>query len=727
MNHERFLLEVKWLGQVLFLSSALAVTAAENDFPSLTAGELQLTLRTTEHGIVFDHLTDLTFRRELLAAASPPLFTLVLRQTNSTQDERLSADSGWRRCQVKRLPNRLELLWNEPVDESQRGVSVNASVTADPRQNALRWRFQVENGSPSCSVWRAVFPQLKLASLGTNATVFFPRGPGEIQRGRPERGLNYRGHYPSGDCTMQYLAAYTGGDQPSGLYVGLHDPWGSTKDLIVALDPKADTVRLSVEHPAPNMSLPGNSFTLEGEEVWQLLRGDWFDAATRYRQWAQATAKWWPKLGADGRKDTPRWMRELNVWALSGGTAEECVPPVRQFREFIGQPVAVHWYNWHQIPFDNDYPHYFPAKDDFVRGVAQLRAAGVYTMPYINGRLWDSHDRGAEDSEFTAHALPWVTKQPDGSPYLEKYGSKETNGAPVALGVMCPSTAFWQNTVSNIVLRLLRECGTAAVYIDQVAAAAPKLCLDRRHGHPLGGGHWWTEGYWKMFEEIRRAKPPETMLTTECNSEPFIRWFDGYLTWHWQHDGQVPAFPAVYGGTLQMFGRAYRGGESKDLALRMKAGQQLVFGEQLGWLDPGIVREPENARFFREMAQLRARFNRFFSAGEMARPPRLRGEVPRVKADWQWNNVWNVTTDAILTGAWRLPREHRLVLIFVNVSDVPVQGIIEPSPEAWGLPMGRSRAHLTSFGRTAIQPQDFGIGQPVTFPARQGIALEIAW
>ncbi len=40
-----------------------------------------------------------------------------------------------------------------------------------------------------------------------------------------------------------------------------------------------------------------------------------------------------------------------------------------------------------------------------------------------------------------------------------------------------------------------------------------------------------------------------------------------------------------------MFGRAYGGGETKSLALRMKAGQQLVFGEQIGWIGPEIINE----------------------------------------------------------------------------------------------------------------------------------------
>jgi hypothetical protein len=162
------------------------------------------------------------------------------------------------------------------------------------------------------------------------------------------------------------------------------------------------------------------------------------------------------------------------------------------------------------------------------------------------------------------------------------------------------------------------------------------------------------------------------MLTTECNGEPFIRWLDGYLTWHWQFNGQVPAFPAVYGGSIQMFGRAYREGATKDLALRMKAAQQLVFGEQIGWMGPDVVKEPANAEFLKRIVAVRRRFNEYFHAGEMARPPKLQGDIPQLKADWQWSGEWWVTTDAVLTGAWGIPHAKRLVLLFVNPGDQPV-------------------------------------------------------
>jgi len=58
--------------------------------------------------------------------------------------------------------------------------------------------------------------------------------------------------------------------------------------------------------------------------------------------------------------------------------------------------------------------------------------------------------------------------------------------------------------------------------------------------------------------------------------------------------------------------------------------------------------------------------------GEMARPPKLLGSIPKVRADWQWAGEWWVETDAVLVGAWRLPQEGKLALLFVNVSDQPV-------------------------------------------------------
>ena len=687
------------------------------------AADLGLILQRAQHGIRLLSLFDSAADQEFLTADPLPLFALKLRDVKTKQDFSLAADAGWSDVEVisAKPGEGVEIRWKGPQQERLGDLQVTVRATPDHRAGAIRWTLDLTNKSSSLSVRRVVFPQIALAELGPEAEVFFPRAPGEVQRGLWQRAFRCRGTYPSGWTSMQFMAAYDE-KHNTGLYFAVHDPKSSTKDISVESRPPDGSVVLSFDHPAENMDAAGNDFALGGEAVWRVLRGDWFDAAGIYGDWVRRHARWFPKLTAQGRNDTPKWMRELPVWVMTGGAPKECVPKVEEFAKFVGVPVGFHWYNWHQIPFDNDYPHYFPAKEGFADGVRRLQSSGVYVMPYINGRLWDTRDKGAKDFEFSRLALPAASKDENGEPYVETYGSKETDGSRVRLAAMCPATELWQQRVRQIVLRLFDECGVKAVYIDQVAAARPRLCFDKTHGHPTGGGHWWTEAYGRMLESIHRAMPEDRVLTTECNAEPYAKWFDGYLTWHWQHDGQVPAFPAVYGGAIQMFGRAYRGGETKDLALRMKAGQQLVFGEQIGWFDPGVIRDKENAEFLRQVVRLRWQLRRYFYAGRMARPPKLQGEIPKVRADWQWSGEWPVTTDAVLTGAWRLPEEKRCVLLLVNVSDELVGKVLDLDAGQYGFSGAEVRL-------TMIGPEGRGASQTVATVLKEGLPLapRTAW
>ncbi len=520
---------------------------------AIWAADIWFTVRDRADGIETVSLLDAARQHEHLTRKQPPLFEIILRNTDTGTDVTLFADRGWQATSASKSgwgPG--YLTWSKPANELIGDLTVEAQAWPD-QHNTLRWRFTVSKPEPPWSVWQVRFPQLELAPPGKQSALFFPRGPGEVTTTAWSSAFSFGGTYPSGWLSMQFLASYDP-ESRHGLYWGLHDPLGSTKDISAKSRHPQGTVLLSVTHPAPGRGQPGNGFELSGEAVWQMLRGDWYDAARIYRAWAQEHAQWYPQLGPEGREDTPLWMRELCAWAQAGGTADQCVEQVQRFAEFLDVPVGYHWYNWHKIPFDNDYPHYFPATDGFVEGAGKLQAANVFVMPYINGRLWDTRDRGGEDYLFTEQALPAVTKDEQGTPFTETYGSKEEDDSSVRLGVMCPATTTWQNKMREINRRLFTECGVDGVYIDQIAAASPKTCMDTSHGHPTGGGHWWNEGYWKMLELIRQDMRPDQMLTTECNAEPFLRWFDGYLTWHWQYDGQVPAFPAVYGGAIQMFG-----------------------------------------------------------------------------------------------------------------------------------------------------------------------------
>ncbi len=467
--------------------------------------------------------------RQFLSQTSAPLFEITLRGVGNKEQLRLRADAGWQQVRVAAAEpaHTIQFIWQTPTDKRLGQTRVVVSALPDASAGAIRWTLRIDQVEKQWSIRRVVFPQISVAMPGKESALLIPRGPGALKRGPWSTGSIYSGTYPSGWTTMQFMAAYNT-QLGTGLYFGLHDPVGGTKDLRATGRADDQSVLLAFDVPAENMDTGGNGFTSSGQAIWQVLHGDWFDAAMIYRAWVRNSAHWFPKLTADGRADTPLWMRELPMWLMAHGTPATVVPAVESCVKAVGTPAGIHWYSWHQIPFDNDYPHYFPTVAGFAEAVHKLQAENVHVMPYINGRLWDTRDRGVEDFEFTRLALPAATKNDEGKPFIETYGSKESDGSRVQLAVMCPSTELWQKTIREIVLRLMNECGVHGVYIDQVAAAAPVLCADRAHGHPVGGGHWWTESYWKMLDAIRRAKPADRMLTTECNGEPYIRCFDGY-------------------------------------------------------------------------------------------------------------------------------------------------------------------------------------------------------
>jgi hypothetical protein len=123
-----------------------------------------------------------------------------------------------------------------------------------------------------------------------------------------------------------------------------------------------------------------------------------------------------------------------------------------------------------------------------------------------------------------------------------------------------------------------------------------------------------------------------------------------------------------------MFSRAYNGND--QLAHRMKMGQSLVFGEQLGWIAPAIVDEhPDTAAYLRRCARMRQKLRAYLACGYMARPPQVTGDIPDVTADWAWSGEWPVTDSALQRAAWRA-EDGSVAFVFANTTENPL-------PFAW--------------------------------------------
>ena len=692
------------------LGMIVEVTGPSEDRIALGLKRRRLvTVDTEDRGLRLLALVDKQTNTVLSARESVPLFTVEVFDKETGETFTLTSDDGWGKVnygpnelQFAPQPNGHFFLSNPTKIPEAEGLTIffqlGLVMTEPPFPPSLQglfrshlrvyWKSGTGQNADRYEFRKITSPQIALRNLGPTMKTFYPYVSGVVTENPVGKELRWQGIYPSGWCSMQFTAVYDE-TKAVGLYVAPLNSGGSVKTIRLDADSAADSLVIRFEHPLPLPCGPDGTWIFG---VLEPFRGDWYDAAMIYRDYVRERAQWYPreKLGPDGRTDTPRWMKELCVWAQCADPPEKMPETMRRFTEAFGIPTAVHWYNWHQVPFDNDYPHFFPAKDGFKEAVAEIQKNGdCFVMPYINGHLWDTRDKEMEDFQFTSIALPATAKKEDGKPYIETYGSKESDGSPVELAAMCPATDVWKNKVAENVLRLINECGCASVYVDQVAAAQPNLCFDKSHGHPLAGGDWWNREYWKMFEKIRSEMPKDKMLTTECNAEPFVNIFDGYLTWHFQYQDQVPAFAAVYGGAVQMFGRAYRGGPDQELADRMKAAQQLVYGEQIGWFDPRVIDDPKRFPFFKAVVRTRYKYRDYFYMGEMIRPPKLSDEIPTVTADWQWYGETIITTDAVFTGAWRKVDEDgktvSAVFIFVNVSNKPITSRVSVRLDEIGL------------------------------------------
>ncbi|MBN1290728.1 MAG: hypothetical protein JXB48_02735 [Candidatus Latescibacteria bacterium] len=673
-------LRMSFMISMLFFISTVSCVLADDGLLSIGRknGRLALECGSREKGYPLMRLYDTSSRINFIQP-DLPLWSAELEHESGKMVTLSSSDCD--ACTVETLSpfeavlkwsldNTLEKTVSGSTGDSNQGITAVCYIKLEAEKACLKLRMY--NHSQTWSIRQVTFPDLKLQQLGksdSDDALVFPFAAGKVVR-RPlakvfgfggeqnDPSTDRMGRYPNPWTNMQFCAYY---DEKSGIYIAAEDPYASVKSLNCEHTGDLPYVLCKIDWPVENAGIAGNDFEHPGTVTLEIFNGDWFDAAKIYRKWLIGNAQWWPAMGPEGRFDTPDWMKNIAVWVLAS-LNPQAVEQTIQFAEFMGVPTALHLYNWHQVSFDNDYPHYFPVKDGFRESVKKLQEANIHVMPYINARLWDD-----DTGDFKTFALPAATKKENGDYYIEQYGSKQN------LVPMCPTTDIWQNTVKSIVMQLVGpQFDVDGVYLDQVSAMSPVLCFDQSHGHPLGGGHWWTtDGYWPMMESLQSAlarEYPDKMLTSECNAEPYIRGFDGYLTWHFQFNDMVPLFSAVYGGTIQQFGRAFSGNDGA--AHRMKIGQSLVFGEQLGWINPSIIESDiKTAEYLRRAARMRYEFIPFLSWGEMMRPPEVQGNIPEITAEWAWAREEKMVTDSsVQSGAWKSP-DGRIVFIFANASD----------------------------------------------------------
>jgi hypothetical protein len=106
-------------------------------------------------------------------------------------------------------------------------------------------------------------------------------------------------------------------------------------------------------------------------------------------------------------------------------------------------------------------------------------------MVYMNQRLWCTGTR----SWTTEHAARAAVKERDGSVREEVYNVFD----PQPCATMDVTTPLWQNKYGGMADTVLDQYDVDGIYMDQ--AVLSLVCWDSTHGHPVGGGHYWMDGF----------------------------------------------------------------------------------------------------------------------------------------------------------------------------------------------------------------------------------------
>lgn len=610
-----------------------------------------------------------------------PLFEIQLKDSRDGADSVivLNSTKGWSDVSMKHSNGKdIYTFTGNRIASLEDGFSVEFIVTR-PSSKSGSWyendaltfnwgRIRIPDGT---AIEEATLLPFDLTELPKDARALMQYGSG-IEVDPSAESMNAGYSYPAGfGAAMPWNAVWDG--EGSGLYLASHNSEAIRENLFFST---AADGSLHLAHCVPGWEKEtGNCGLSPTTTVLAGLHGDWFEAAVMYRDWVKAEASWYPrgKMGPEGRTDTPQWLKELCVW---GGPYDK---DAEKFQEAMGIPVGLHLMSWHQIPFDNDYPHYYPAKEDFEERLKQMQAHDIYVVPYMNARLWDTRDKGLEEFEFLGKALPGAIKDREGRQLMENYGTHEADGDIVRFAPMCPASDVWQQTTYDIVTRMLLPeekggYGADGMFMDQITACAPAPCFDPQHGHQLGDGPWWVNSYCDMLDNIRKDIPDNAILTSESNAESYARSLDALFVWQLSLNHQVPAFNAVYESIIQTYARSLDPRDDYD-ASRTKLAQAFIFGEQLGgifgWPPDEAVMRDDVLDYLGRLARLRYSVKEYFYKGEMVKRPSLVGDNPKVFAEWYrpLSNATSIDMESVLCSAWSIPSEGRTAYLFANCSD----------------------------------------------------------
>ena len=600
---------------------------------------------------------------------------------------------------IERSGDMTTFVW-EGVELPDGYVNVQAKIRLDA-DGASRWFLNVDTHSKSFALSETIYPLLACVTQAGKGDLLIPHsnlGAKLIKRfSGPGKGHPwihpYMGYQPM-------VAAFNLGD--AGLYFAAEDPEARFKKLVLQGN-QSVCFRTWVENAGVvDKSAEGPKYPV----CIAAYKGDWWQAARRYRKWA--LGQFWAAKGPIiDRVDYPRTMSETPFWMNIHGHPPAVSNMMTRVHElFPDFRAGVHWHLWQHFPNDQYYPEYFPEQPGVKQTIEYCKRIGAMPMPHTNGRLFDAL---LQCFTFAKH---FACIRSDGNPYVEHYGKSHP------LVPMCPFTPEWQVTISNLADRITGELGAKAIFIDQIGAAGPCPCYNPAHGHPLGGGTYWATGYQKMLSSVHDVLSARgAIVTTEGTAETYLNVVDGFLVVTLRTGEDVPFYPAVYSGYTTYFGTLQNMIDTDDAFYAMQA-REFLWGCVNGWYDRAFLDEKYaiKQQMVRQLCRARMVAKDWLAYGTLLDELRPNNELPKVRCIWSGSGRWqmkdqHVEMPAVIGSVWEAPHNGKKAVVAVNIT-------AQEQTVEFDLPTTRSYKYLAIKGETASRMKQNGKACRLVMPPR---------
>ncbi|MBI4558281.1 MAG: hypothetical protein HY706_11925 [Candidatus Hydrogenedentes bacterium] len=631
-------------------------------------------------------------------------------------------------------------------------LDVTCRVMLDKDSRLSRWRIAISNRT-EYAVRAIHFPIIvALPNLGKNGEDdvyvsgagygLIARNPGKMLLGKktpapepPEPGIEELGKqfcqsvYP-GPIFVQMHTYY---DSTAGIYIAAHDSGANLKSLRYAAAEGEEGIDLSLVHYYDET--PSLSFELPYDIVLGTFRGDWYDAADIYKEWAHK--QHWCARKLSERDDVPAWFKEPrpHLMVISRGGVDRAqatlpcppsefplgkfwparkLPPIMdRYAKALGSPVIVWLEGWEKIGSPGGPVEIFPPYEggkSFKAAIQELNDAGHVVQLYLAAFHWcyrrpTTGYYGEDQFEREGRQLAAVNANGEIEKFVFPSGQKHA----VNLCVGCDQVQelYREN------FRKLLDYGATWLQLDQQGGLYTPVCYSRDHGHPAGYGPWMYRSMLEFTRRIRadaRRRNPRAAYTCESACEVWIQEIDAFMNRPYLCGDVIEALPLfeyiyheyaiTYGGDVCMW-LAHRDAACLKHAMCCIYGMQnlISIGEPDYDIDVEEAKHPGIPLLKEIIAAQRTYARDYLVLGQMKHP--IPVEVQSIPIEFWWPptaptiRMMFKQVPLIVHGSWQA-QDGRVGHVLVNWSGEEVEAEVSLGDA------NRSITKVTSGGRQAV-------------------------